>query len=178
MPFCSRSGRPRVRFLAHISLPDYYLFTDRCHKALYDICKNNQHIVQARVHRSCLQLGDTVQVTLDFVRSQLPCYQISAWLECVETVSGELAGLGGVNIGGGNGEGKRPEFRRKVAEWYNWVLGTERALLSLAIPNSQAPEFSTTFCMRVFFACCWELCSYILRSQRVVAAAAGVHYGR
>jgi hypothetical protein len=99
---------------------------------VFDICKNNSHVTQLRLHKDKYRIGDVVTGTLDFSKSTLPCFQVSVYLEHIETVIAPFGARG-------------PRTIRKVCgEWHDMVLGIKRFTFHLAIPPSANTEFAST----------------------------------
>ncbi|KAJ3171320.1 hypothetical protein HK101_011265 [Irineochytrium annulatum] len=112
------------------------LVCQRSGKVSFDICKNNEHVAKLTLQRAAYRLGETIIGILDFSKSAVPCFQVSAFLENFESVD--------------NPFGLKPRAqlskatRRVFAEQHRYVVNVTRTGISLPIPIGCTPDFMTT----------------------------------
>lgn len=110
--------------------------------ATFDICKNKINIVQCRLARTIFRLGDVISVTFDFAHAALNCYHLSVFLESTEKVDQHAVARTTVT----------PEMIQNLtkkihAEHHEFCLHTRRTHVTLCVPTSASPGFSTNLGM-------------------------------
>ncbi|KAJ3106606.1 hypothetical protein HDU97_005971 [Phlyctochytrium planicorne] len=112
------------------------LICQRSGKLSFDICKNNEHVAQLKLTRGVYRLGEIITGILDFSKSTIPCYQVSAFLENSESVDAPYAIK------------PKPQMlratRRVFAEQHRYTVNVSRTGISLPIPLGCTPDFKTS----------------------------------
>ncbi|KAJ3217670.1 hypothetical protein HDU67_007493 [Dinochytrium kinnereticum] len=112
------------------------LICQRSGKLSFDICKNNEHVAQLKLTRGLYRLGETITGILDFSKSSIPCFQVSAFLENSETVDAPFAIKPKAQL--------VRSTRRVFAEQHRYTVNVCRTGISLPIPLGCTPDFKTT----------------------------------
>ncbi|KAI8839901.1 Rgp1-domain-containing protein [Chytridium lagenaria] len=112
------------------------LICQRSGKLSFDICKNNEHVAQLKLTRGLYRLGEIITGILDFSKSSVPCFQVSAFLENSESVDAPFS--------------VKPKHqmvratRRVFAEQHRYTVNVCKTGISLPIPLGCTPDFKTT----------------------------------
>ncbi|KAI8837908.1 Rgp1-domain-containing protein [Chytriomyces cf. hyalinus JEL632] len=109
-------------------------------KVMFDICKQDDVVANLVLIRSAYRLGETIAGVLDFSKSSLPCFQVSAFLEITETVDANYA----VQTNSSASPTPKKAIKRILAEQHACTLNTCRMGIALPIPNSATPDFVTS----------------------------------
>ncbi|KAI9352582.1 Rgp1-domain-containing protein [Obelidium mucronatum] len=110
------------------------MLCQRSGKVAFDICKNEDIVAHFILIRGAFRLGETVLGVLDFSKGTVPCFQVSAFLEQTETVNDGYTSPNSPSEG----------TRRVLAQQHSCTINTSRMDISLTIPASATPHFSTT----------------------------------
>ncbi|KAI9034386.1 Rgp1-domain-containing protein [Hyaloraphidium curvatum] len=134
-PVDVQEEQERIEYLKHPSLHHAMLACQQNSRATFDICKNTEHVAQFVLARTSFRIGDSVVGIIKFHKGTVPCYQISVFLEAVETVRPEFVPR----------QGHPPaQSRRILAEHHEFCLNTKRTQVLLPIPTNCTPDFVTT----------------------------------
>lgn len=105
-------------------------------KVSYDICKNNEHIAQLSLARLGYKLGETITAVLSFKNTQTPCYHVSVYFECHETITPAYNLKSKAQV--------HSHTRILLGESHQRCLNTSRTSVSFTIPSSATPDFATS----------------------------------
>lgn len=115
----------------------------------FDVGANGRMILSLSLSRPVYRIGEEVLVFLDFSRSPVPSYHVTATLECTERVHASVVpGAATADNASEDGEPVEPKADKFVHRIYSQVskslFTTSKVSLEFAIPFTGTPQFFTS----------------------------------
>ena len=100
------------------------------------ITRSGDRVAVIMLARPAYRVGETIQVAVEFLETDVSCYSLHAMLETSETVDPALALRSKATI--------QRVTRRIYSSHFEYTISAERVLFNPMIPSNATPEFITT----------------------------------